>query len=223
MKHLLRRVQALAKEYELELRYRWDDAGYYVCVDGPLPMMQAMTYGLETELMRCVESEHATSEYIKTKIAQEFADSHLEGLKGSEEMVSMLASKFADHGWSAAPQSYDFDCGLATDLKGQLRLLKWALVAYDNGDRHPNELVEVLHTTIEAVMNRWLGEEKLSFGQSAKKLVDDPELLIKVLEMKNLRRDSKHRNQHVSDVQLRSILGPCLDALHLLLAPFQNQ
>jgi hypothetical protein len=106
--------------------------------------------------------------------------------------------------------------------------LSTTLIAYENGQIGPPQILEEIHTGLEWVMQAVIGTpaRDMTYARMAESLRDDgklsPELTRQIILMKNLRRDAKHRAGRVDRDEFNRCYVPCIEALHHLLRLLPN-
>lgn len=143
-------------------------------------------------------------------------------------------------GWTVIPQSIDFDPGSKIHLRSSLQAFRLALFQRLIGKITVRALLEECHTVIEHLMEAllWSSETRsLSFAQKVDELVErglfdlwienkevlggDPGAQLK--ELKDRRRDAKHRAQNVDPETADRLATAATHGAHILLAAIRKQ
>jgi len=213
---LLRELHTLAHPRGVSVRFRTNAVGYHVGVNGSLFEMQAVVEacgpflaGFSTAFPR--PRGRRTRRSICERILEAFAS-------GVSEISTLVhqASDLID----GMPYSYRFDVGGATDLAGSMKAFSRLLVLYHNGHVAPVHLAETAHTAIETLLRRVLGRDsrERSFEamahDAAKRGYLTAEAVEPILELKDVRRDAKHRGQGIRPENLKRLLEPVLSVCH---------
>lgn len=221
---LLRQLQALAKNRNLELRFRWVNKHYYVTVDGSLLEMQALTPTAIPYLYGYSEA-YPEPKNLSTRrnLCDELIDSYLAGVERISDDVHEIAEYIG-----GTANSYRLDPGTRTHLTGPLRSFRISLVMYHNGLLAPASLAEDAHTAAELLLKAVLLRDSRpdSFEGLVKSAITaqllQGYLEQPLLELKNLRKNAKHRGQGVSAKRLNELLPSILSACQTLASTIRN-
>jgi hypothetical protein len=233
LRALLLKMQRLCKSQELEIHYRRKTAPdhFYVTVDGTLRVMQASVSILARVIPAFAEGAVAPPDRRRRMLlAERLIRSYWQGVLRITEMINDVSSYLSSSGFPAAtPNSFFFATVHDDAINERLWSLTTTLIAYENGEVGPSQMLEEVHTALEWVMQAVIGQsaKKLTYAQMAESLRDSgiisPDRIDKIIGMKDLRRDAKHRGQSVDRGEFNTYLSPCLEAIHQILAAFKPE
>ncbi len=215
---LLRELQAFARARGVSVRFRTNAVGYHVDVNGSLFETQAI---VETSRPFLVGFATGLPRPRGRRTRCSICERVLESFVSSVSEISTLVDQASDL-FDGVPYSYRFDIGDATDLAGSMKAFSRVLVLYHNGHLAPVHLAESAHTAIETLLRRALGRDSRgkSFEAMAHRAVKrgylTAESVGSILELKNIRRDAKHRGQGIRPQKLERLLEPILRGCHEL-------
>ena len=215
----MRLSQRMSKTRGLKFHYSWQkDREYYVTVDGSLVSMQAMLEPLVNGTLSHAEASVGFGGVkARSAIARRLTIAYAEGLDEITDLVEHTSGYFG-----GIPNSYSFDVGRATHLKGHLRAFSTSLTMYHRGRIQPHQIAEESHTIIELLLRYILKNESdgRSFeemvGLSIDKGIIDSVLQAPLLKLKVLRRNAKHKGQGISEDLMNEIMKSVLVATHQL-------
>lgn len=217
---LLRRLQRLAKNFGLELRYRAQEVGWYVTVDGPLTGMQPLLLAVYVDLEPFSEGfPQPPSPARRRRIAHALAKAYTEGVEGMTETVFGLSEELG----GATPFSYLFDEGPSTHLSPYLRDFELTLMRYHAGQLSASQVAEEAHTVVENVSKAALPKEERTgtfmslVGQVAERAGLRPEELAALERLNRRRVGVKHRSQRLRDSELIEDLSTIVLSLQQVL------
>jgi hypothetical protein len=221
LKNLLRHSQNLATRHGLLLKYRWaPEDQYYVTVDGSLIKMQALVPMLITTIrIYAAASTTSLSKIEARRLALRIVDGYLEGLTEIEESVSY----FEDAGF--IPNSLTFNVGNLTHLNGKMQSFSNTLVLYITGKLGPDQITEECHTILELLLKNAL-KKKISFESMVSLAITngilDSNFENNLIKLKDLRRDSKHHGQSISEKDVQGFIWDTVRACHQLLQKIRS-
>lgn len=213
---LLRRAQELAKNLDLEFRYRAVPRGWYVTVDGPLPNLQAMILPMVLQLAPLADGSPAPKlRSQRRRVAERLVNSYCDRVAAIREMIEDLSRQLG-----GTPNSYFFDEGCTTHLSGQVREFERSLILFHNGMMSASAFAEGAHTLVEAVLKASL--PRIHRNDSFAELLDrvtkasqlPPEHKQTLVRLKHKRRMAKHRSQRVKHADMVADLSDLIAALH---------
>jgi hypothetical protein len=222
-KPLLSFIHRLGKERQCKVRYRWTPPNhYFVAADGPLPHLQALFFAVFEQLPPCAQG--LTSGHSRTTavdISYRIVDAYKRGLEEISDTVQVAADTLA-----GVPNSFFFDPGKATHAKRKLHDLTRSLLLYSEGHLPVDVMAEQLHTVAELLLKRSVPNCKTGAFSELVRMAADKSHLPKemeehLLQLKDIRRESKHRGHSVSADQLNSLLASLIGAIHYLLKGFK--
>lgn len=215
---LLRRAQELAKNFDLEFRYRVVPSGWYVTVDGPLPSMQALIQPMVVQLAPLADGfPKPKLRSQRRRVAERLVNEYCDGAARMREMIEDLSRQLG-----GTPSSYFFDEGSATHLTAQVREFERSLILFHNGLISASTFAEGAHTVTEAVLKACLPRNKGqgSFAELLDQVAEAAELAPghkqTLLRLKERRRMAKHRGQRVRHADMAADFGNMIAALHCL-------
>ena len=156
-------------------------------------------------------------------IAHRVTSSYANSLDEITETVEHISETF-----DGMPNSLSFDVGGATHLSGHINAFSNSLTLYYQGRILPHQIAEDAHTIIELLLRDVLGSSsnKLSFEEKVQSAEDkgcfDQKLAVALVQLKNLRRDAKHRGQGISNKVIDRLLPPVITASHRLARIIRN-
>lgn len=215
----MRIAQRLSTPRGLEFRYRWQNGGgYYVTVDGSLTSMQAT---LEPLVVGALSHAEAATGFggsrKRSSIARRLTGAYAQGLDEITDFVEKMSESLG-----GTPNSWSFDVGRATHLGGHLKAFTTSLTTYHQGKLRPHQIAEECHTVIELLLRENLGAN--AKGRSFEGMVHlafeggllDRALVAQLIELKNDRRDAKHKGQGISQAKMNELLPSIVAATHRL-------
>lgn len=216
---ILRHLQVIAHDCGLEMRYRWQNGGYYVTLDGKLPLMQALALRIETELPAYVKGLQKRYGPSISRLLDRIVNGYMAGLDRITEGVAGIADLL-----SGTPSSYVFDIGKTIPLTGATKAFTNSLVLYLNGLLPLENAVETAHTAAELLLKNVLRPHTAK-GKSFKGLVElaqdrgilSPERATSLIKLKDHRKRAKHRGQRIPDGIGHSLLMDSVQGCHQLL------
>lgn len=222
---LLRELHTLAHPRGVTVRFRTNAVGYHVGVSGSLFEMQAVVEaygpflaGFSTAFPR----PHGRR--MRRSICERVLESFASGVSEISTLVQPTSDLI-----DGMPYSYRFDVGDATDLAGSMKAFSRLLVLYHNGHVAPVHLAETAHTAIETLLRRVLGRDSRdrSFEAMAQDAAErgylTAEAVGPILELKNVRRNVKHRGQGIRPENLERLLEPVLSVCHGLVTVVRSE
>jgi hypothetical protein len=218
-RNVMRFVQSKASDWDCSLRYHSEKPGVFeAMIDGGLISMQALAIALVSDLKAFAAAPCSDlSGPSRARVCLSILHSFFDGLDDLETGIAETADFF-----SASPNSYRFDVGNATHLRGIARDLRFALLSFENGRYPPTQLVEQIHTAVGALLRTALAKSSSrdsfpSLVAQAKEegLISDDNANV-LFELNSLRRNAKHRSQGVSVTELRELLLPAVGICHSL-------
>lgn len=178
---LLPTAQRHAHDLGLRLTYRREPGGFYVQLDGPLPIMHAFEAEVAAPI-RAVGGAFPSLRDRRQRLA--VASRMLRALRlrlaDMTESLQEVADMMGDAGLHAVPHSIAFDAGRRTHLRRTLDTLTRTL-ALDIADRiEKRTVLEETHTTVEHVMRAYVGNRAgdLSFEGMVRAAADDGVLVV---------------------------------------------
>ncbi len=217
-RNLLRRAQRLAKNFDLELKYKSTSNGWYVTVDGPLPSMQVLIQPLVVQLFPFAEGfPNPKDIHRRRRTVKRFINEYIKGLKGITELVEYVADSLG-----GAPNSYFFNEGTATHLSSLVREFEQSLILFHNGWLSASQFVEEAHTMTEALLKACLPKNKRrgSFAKLLEEVANitalDPSYQEVLIRLKERRKMAKHHGQRVKREDILSDINELISALHYL-------
>lgn len=224
LRALLRKLQRVCRAYELEVHFTHERRSerYYVTVDGPLPMMQASAMALATVLPAFADGYNTPSDgRRRSRLAGRLTRNYWRHVLRMGEMVFDVTDRVG-----GVPTSFVFDTDHHDDdLNDRMWSLSRTLIAYENGEVGPAQIVEEVHTGLEWLLQRALGNsraKRMTYAQMLQAMRDcsviDPPTYEAALRMKDIRRDAKHRGKAAGRESVNEVLPASLAACHRLLA-----
>lgn len=226
VKALLHQSQKLATQRGLTLKYRWtNDNLYYVTVDGPLMNMQVIVPMFITTMMVYASTTPTTSFSRNEfrRLASRVIDRYLKGIYEIEELVGDVSMQL-----EGEPNSLAFDVGKSTHLSGKIQSFSDTLVLYIEGRLGPDQIVEECHTILELLLRNALkiGTKKESFesmvNMAIGRRIINSKFRTPLIDLKNLRRNSKHKGQSISEERVQGFIWDSVTACHQLLRNFRK-
>lgn len=217
---LLEQLQTLARRRRLKVRFRWAGAHYYVTVDGRLPEMQAFLLPVAPYLSGYSEAHSSPrSPKARRRVCTQLLGAYWSGVERISEGVREVSGFFG-----GTPSSYLFEVGAHTHLTGPLKSFTRALIMYHSGLLPPAQIAESAHTVLEILLKGVLPAHQrgdsfqalVNAAITAKYIPGDVEGPL--LELKNIRRDAKHRGQGVSSARIDRLLPSIISASQRLAA-----
>lgn len=238
---LLRWMQRKAREVGLRLSYRKIESGFYVDLNGPLPAMQALPRQLYPGLDAIADSFGAPPKLrdrrrILDRIRDAFEERLADMVEAINDVVGHLETK---EGATVIGHSLDFDPGAKTHLVGTLAAFQAAVIQSYSGIP-VRTLLEECHTVIEHLMDALLvprSRNTLSFEQKVEVLRDREifaapglpvdmiggEIDAQLIELKDFRRDSKHRGQVPKAPDAERLADAAVMAVQMLLTAIRRE
>jgi hypothetical protein len=238
---LLKWMQDAARRLGLRLHYRKVKGGFYVTLDGRLPEMEALsTYcyeGLDAIVATATAPpDRRARQRVLDRMLAAFEDRLTEMVESINEITDMMR----DQGAMVVANSIAFDSGTKTHLDPTLRSFRHALIrAY--GGIPARTLLEECHTVIEHLMAALLTpaerrnrsfEEQLTeldrrgifdSDRNEEFLKRGGPLVAQLRDLKNRRRDAKHRGQGVDSDTVDNLTNATVVAVHLMLRAIHEQ
>jgi len=185
-RNLLRRAQRLAKNFDLELKYKSTSNGWYVTVDGPLPSMQVLIQPLVVQLFPFAEGfPDPKNIHRRKRTVKRFINEYIKGLKGITEFEQSLI--LFHNGWLSASQFVE-EAHTMTEA-----LLKACLPKNKRRGSFAELLKEVANITAL-----------------------DPSCQNVLIRLKERRKMAKHHGQRVKREDIVSDINELISALHYL-------
>ena len=240
-RQILRRMQAASRDLGLELRYRKQPGSFHVSLNGPLPAMQSLPIYCYSELEAIAGAASAPpNRQRRRRMLARLLDAFEERLGEMAEGINELVHMFEAAGWTVVPRSLSFDSGSKSHLEPSLHAFRLALIQSLIGHITSRSLLEECHTTIEHLMNALLSAAErgsLSFEQKVDELVnrgafDLPvenqqaaggDLPARLKELKNRRRDGKHRALNVDSETADRLATAATNGAHVLLGAIRKR
>jgi hypothetical protein len=240
-RQFLRWIQGASRDLDLKFSYRKHPRGFYAAVDGALPAMQALPIYCYSELDAIVAvSSNPPDRRRRRRILRRVLDAFEEGLDRMTEGIKEVIVIQEAAGLTVIPRSFDFDPGSKTHLRASLQAFRLALIQSLIGQITNRALLEECHTAIEHTMDALLtAKEKkdLSFeGKidllSERGVFDLPieneeviggELVPQLKELKDRRKESKHRAQVVDSGAIDRLATTATNGVHVLLGEIRRQ
>ena len=240
-RQILRWLQAASRSLGLELRYRKEPGTFHVSLNGPLPAMQALAIYCYSELEAIASAASAPpNRSRRRRVLARLLDAFEERLDDMVESIDELVQIHEADGWTVVPRSLSFHPGSRSHLEPSLQAFRLALIQSLIGRITIRSLLEECHTTIEHLMNALLSTAErgsLSFEEKVDKLVargafDIPverkqaaagDLPARLKELKDRRRDGKHRAQNVDSATADRLATAATNGAHILLAAIRNE
>ena len=222
LRGLLRLVQRLVKDYDLELTYSWDNGEYYVWLDGrPIDMQASLQIVLP--YARGFAEGYSEPGRLRDRMrtCERFISAYTESIMKMSERIAKLAADFG-----GIPHSYLFEVGQKTHLEGPMNDFTRALILAHNNRLSGAQLLETAHTTLELLMKSAIELkdspfETLVHNCAEKKLIN-PNLVPDLLKLKNHRKNAKHRGQGIRSDAAWQLVTTAIDASHMLLAAIRR-
>ncbi len=209
-----------------------------VSVHGAMPAMYALPTRCGSELGAIATVVSKPSGGRRLQILSNCLNGYVTALtrfRKQYELVSRELETLSDEGWTVfSPSSTLFDPGAKNHLNPSLRDLRHALMQARLNQITSRSLVEECHTTLEHVFDALLARKErrsLSFSEKLSALVSRGmfegvmekdhlfgDLPGELEELKDYRRDAKHRGQGVDDDTARRLATATVAAINLLLA-----
>lgn len=235
-KTLLRYIQRLAKDRLCTrptiISFRWSKPNlkrnyhhYIVTVDGDFTEIQAFCMDISWALIHFDYGFRVGAKLKKRSLlSQVIPLSFLKALMEFNDELNALTEEMHKIGIPILPNTYLFkNTGIET-VDSILGDLSVCLINWRNGKLSPNTLTEHLHTGIEILLkktlkktNRGYSFADLSTMAKDEGIISDDEYSA-LISLKNMRRDSKHRGQSVTEERLMKILEFSFPACHKLIS-----
>ena len=231
---LLRYAQVLAKHRQCsrptELHFKWHaripgrrGAHYEVVIDGDFAELQAFTADLSLAIHHYARGICAiTPKWRRSLIPDVFRAALFRAVVERSEEFTALTRTAIGAGALVQVNSYVFSLTGKYEVDRSLGALSQALIQWRNNRLVPSVLLEQVHTALEITLKRILSASNrdTAFGQlvssAAQAGLVSPEELATLLKVKDIRRDSKHRGQQLSDARLQTVLATTIGVLHRL-------
>jgi hypothetical protein len=142
--------------------------------------------------------------------------------------LQAIADRFQQSGLGGVPNSIAFDVGRRSHLRSSLDALTRTLALDIAGRVEQRTVIEETHTAVEHVLRAYRGKraKDLSFKGMAQAAYADGVLprdqLRNLLEMKDLRRDAKHRGQGFGERRAGELIAGATVSIHTLLARLRD-
>jgi hypothetical protein len=153
---LLAKAQRVCRSCDLEMHYQreYQPDRFYVKVDGPLPMMQASTAVLARVLPPFTEGASEPSDRRRrARVAERLTRSYWKGVLQITQSVSDISIMLG-----GIPNSLLFDTRQHDEnIDDRLWSLSTTLIAYENGQIGPPQMLEEIHTGLEWIMQAVIG------------------------------------------------------------------
>jgi hypothetical protein len=215
---LLRRVQGLARNLDLEFHYNLDSDGWYVTVDGPIACMQALIQPVAVQLMPFGEGFPSPKSVRRRRgIVQRLIDEFCDGIGRMRKMIEDVAEQLG-----GTPNSYFFNEGSATHLTSQVREFERSLILFHNGLVSASQFAEEAHTLTDALLKACLPSKDRdgAFADRLKQVATvaslDPKHEQVLVRLKDRRKMSKHYSQRVKHADMTGDIVDLVSALHCL-------
>lgn len=231
---ILRYAQQLARlrhcERPTEFRYRWcepspgERGGYYeVVMDGDFAELQAFSVDLSTAVHHyCNGIRAAAPTWQRSRLPEVFRAALLRAVVERSADFLHITRSATGHGALIQANSYVFAPTGKVDVDHTLGALTQALLQWRNRRLAPSVLLEQLHTGLEILFKRVLGASNrdATFAQlvvaAEERTLVSPEESARLLLLKDIRRDGKHRGQPLSERRLQQVLAPAVAVLQRL-------
>jgi hypothetical protein len=229
LRALIAKLQRVGRSYELDVHFEHErrERRYYVRVDGPLPMMQSAVPALANVLPPFAEGANSPGDRRKRiRLAEALARTYWRGVLRMSDMVFDVGRKLR-----ATPSSFLFDTQAHVDaIDDRMWSLSRALVAYENGEVGPPQILEEIHTGLEWIMSEAIGPSTakgLTYAGMAEHLrrigTLSDEAAATIIKMKDLRRGAKHHGRPVDRDEVNELLHTCVEACHHLLSVLESR
>jgi len=229
---LLRYATIIARNMECVFHYEWQNSnGYYVTVDGSLRSFQALAFALHDALPAFAGGYASDcNQSALRRCGKIIAQAYTKRLA----TVTIDFHDFADQlskgiGQTLTFSSYWLDVGERSHLMAKCRDFLYASQAYHRGRLPPSHFAEEAHTIVELLLKEALQplHENFSF-EGLTKLAEEQMLINSeqskaLINLKNLRRDSKHRGQSVPLAKMDKLFPRVLDACQALAARIRSK
>jgi hypothetical protein len=224
-REVVRRVQLLCRNLDLDFRYSRSAGGWWIKIDGSLPAMQALIQPLASELPAFVDGYIAGSqEKSRRRPEKRFLSCYLASVARMREQIEKITADFG-----GTHYSYIFDVGNATHLAGHASDYTTALISFHNGRLSASQVIEEAHTFAEAVLRSCLPKEDRDkpfaalVWQAAALIHFDDEHKDALLKLKDLRRSSKHQIKRIRRGTAVEVLPDVTGTMQVLLRHLRRQ
>lgn len=234
-KSLLRYIQKIATNRKCTrptvIKYIWKKPNknrsvhrYEVTVDGDLAEIQSFC-------VFALESLHHYANGVKSqspKIKDSILDKVIPGafIKSVEEFnceINKVIQFASDHQIPISSNTYIFQSQGSQQEQAILKDLTSALLHWRNNRIPPTLVAEHLHTSLEFLLKRILPRARDNSFETLVREAESSGLIIdierdSIIQLKNMRRNSKHRGSPVSQKQLLTVINMCVGVCHRLCA-----
>jgi hypothetical protein len=220
IRRLLHATQLRCRPRWVAIKYRRDDSGYRVTVDGPLTNIQSTMEPLALMLGGMVDAVPSPlTRRRRIQVGRRILRGYQRGAWDATGTVLDLSKMLR-----GTPGSYIFDA--VDDAMVQYRLVGLTRVLQDwNNEFASSELtLEELHTVTELIMGSMLGEkwDNRAYSEQAAEMTrrgltseTDREILV---SLKDRRRAVRHHRGTIDRAELAALLPTVLAVLHRLVA-----
>jgi hypothetical protein len=214
------------------IKFSWKKPGknrsthrYQVSVDGDLAEIQSLCVFALESLPHYANGIKSQNPKIKDSLLDKvIAGALIKCVEEFNDEMNKIIQYASDNRIPLSSNTYIFKSNGSQQEQKILADLTGALLHWRNDRIPPSLVTEHLHTSLEFLLKRNL--HKANKGVSFETLVRDAEsngLIIalerdSLIQLKNIRRDSKHRGSPVSQKQLLTVINMCVGVCHRLCA-----
>jgi hypothetical protein len=228
-RNLLFFIQRLGAERGCFIRFRWETTNrYYVTADGKLPDLQSLGQIMLDNLVSFAEGHSGPpGPSERARLAERVGMAYLERLIEFSEDLQGLVDSFGKERIHAVPNSFIFDVGNATHLKGKIRNLTHSLLSYREGRMAPDQIGEDCHTVIELLLKAAVPcDGPMTFAGLVERAHEanyfNDKARNALIRLKDLRRESKHRGQSITPDEMDGLILDVVPTIHSLTKIIRN-
>jgi hypothetical protein len=232
LRHLQRAARYRPCDRPTLLRYLWSKPTaetpyhhYYVAIDGDFAEIQAFAAAAVNDCYHFGEGFIAAKpQFRRSKAAKVVAFALLKRIMEFQNEMQELVGRLGEIGAALSPNSYLFAKSGCAAVDRSCGAASVSLINWRNGREPAATLAEQLHTAAEVSLkevisapNRGVPFAKLVSSAREHGVLNEHQAAA-LHKLKDLRRDSKHRGQGVSERLLADIVSLCVSSLHNIIA-----
>jgi hypothetical protein len=163
----------------------------------------------------------------RTRVAKGVVMAYLKGLTDFSRDLQGLVNSLGDGRIHAVPNSFVFDVGSATHLKGKIQNLTFSLLSYREGRMAPDQMGEECHTALELLLKTAVPSASPAtfaalVGKAHEAHYFEDKAKDALIRLKDIRRKSKHSGQSMTAHEMDGLILDIVPIIHTLAKIIRN-